>query len=158
MAVADLLKRISSTQQELRSDRGKAYRKLVADVADEREPDASAVANVLQDAGKTVDDLAADVKLLVERRQLSEQAKSISELERKMAAIRKKADAAVEAFKPIQEKHDDELARLDDDFRALHRQLQAAERAKQRLIQTVTDEDLLARKGELSEVLKREAQ
>jgi hypothetical protein len=153
MALAELLKRITATQQTLQVDRLNDYRKLVIEIADEHEPDAVKVAVALSEAGKSVEELSADVEHLIERRCLSKLAKKLPEVERKMLAIRKKSDIAHEAFAKIEEKHDMEMQKLDAQYNALRKEQREGEQAAANLIQSVTDESILARQRELSEAI-----
>jgi hypothetical protein len=153
MALGDLLKRITASQQSLTVDRLKAYRQLIREIANEREPDANKVAMILSEAGKSVEVLAQDVEAFQRRMELSQEANSLPQIERKLTAVQKKIDTAVKAFAKIEEQHEQEIGPLEDELKRLQDARRSGEQARAALVQTVTDEELLAKKTELDRAL-----
>ena len=63
MSIATMIERIVGKQQERQAARAADFRSVVVQIADGKEPDADFVAQVLHEAGKSLDDLQKAVEL-----------------------------------------------------------------------------------------------
>lgn len=113
MGLNDILRAIANRQEQRKRERVDEYEALVEQIADEAgEPEAGYVEDVLQRAGKTVNDLQADVALLLERRRLK---------------------SLVDAEPALKAEHEEILARIDKERAKFFRAREAWHRAHEDL-------------------------
>lgn len=144
MSIASLIERIAGKQRERQAARAADFRSLVARIADGQEPDADTVDRVLQDAGKSLDELRQAVERLHHRRQLREQLDRLPALASERQEIEKQIAAADAALEAAEKKHSETTGPLVARLQQIRELVAAAEAAKRQLADTCTDDALLA--------------
>jgi len=152
MSIATMIERIVGKQRERQAARAADFRELVAQIADGKEPDADFVAQVLHEAGKSLDELKAAVESLQQRRELRQKLDSVPRLMAKWREIEKQIAAADAELEAAEQHHDDVVLPLQGELAELSREIVAGEQARGELQRTCADTELRAR---LNDVLAR---
>jgi chromosome segregation ATPase len=149
MAKQTVLERLQRKLTDRQKRTSATYLEAVRMVADGVEPDADSLAETLRDTGKTLDDLAADVETVRQRRRWADQVAAVPKLQAELAehqaAIAKANTELEEAEKLYEEKTTGPAWRCQQ----IQDELAAADRAKDDLARSCLDGDAL---GELAAV------
>ncbi len=105
MNLTTLFEKIAGKQKQREQARVDDFRGLVRAIAEGQEPDTDRVDAVLQDAGKTLDDLKAAVKWRQNRMAMKAQLDTVPQLEAEKAAIEKKIAKATEILNAAEAKY-----------------------------------------------------
>ena len=144
MSLMTVLERLSNVTTNYRKTCYSDYKSIVVVIADGDEPDTERLRDILLANDKTVDDLQADIKLLLERRELRKQYEALPELrQRKTEAERQIAEADRE-LEAAEQRHAEQTAPFYSQLYDINRAIQAGNSAMRRLFETCNDDELLA--------------
>lgn len=149
MNLATLMDKVIGRQRERQQSRHEAYRTLVAQLADGKEPDAEQVDELLVALGKSLDDLKADVERLEKRREWKAQIDQLPKLGDEQKRLRKQVSAADRELEAAESKHTEITTPLYARLDQIKQAMSAAEDARRRLWDTCADPAIVA---ELKEV------
>ncbi|QDT07715.1 hypothetical protein K227x_61430 [Rubripirellula lacrimiformis] len=144
MSLTSLLEKITNRQRDRPLSKWSAYRSLVANICDGKEPDADKVATVLADNEKTLDELRDDAKLLARRRKLRAEMDAIEPLESEAVKVDRKISEAEQAFETMTAKHEEETSPLyirRNEIKAIRKR---AAQARSELRDSCEDRELVA--------------
>jgi len=150
MSIATVIERIVGKQRERQAARAADFRDVVVQIADGREPDADFVAQVLHEAGKSLDDLQRAVELLQRRRQLRQKLDSLPRLMAKQREIEQQLAAINGDLEAAEKRHEELYYPLQAELNDLRQAIGEAERSKAELHQTCTDPELRARLADVA--------
>ena len=144
MSLMSVFERLSQVATHYKQACYSDYKSIVVAIADGDEPDTERLRDILLANDKTVDDLQADVKLLLERRELRKQYEALPELrQRKTEAERQIAEADRE-LEAAEQRHAEQTAPFYSQLYDINRAIQAGNSAMRRLFETCNDDELLA--------------
>jgi hypothetical protein len=153
MSVMKLLDKIAGRQSARTNRRLADFKELVRAVADGQDPDADLVDGVLNDCGKTVDDLREAVELLVRRRALRASFDALPKIAKEREAVVRQIAAADRALQEAEDRHDEVTAPLYARVQELKQATSDGEQARHDLVQTCSDEALLSQSRDLADRL-----
>jgi hypothetical protein len=145
-----MIERIVGKQRERQAARAADFRGVVVQIADGKEPDTDFVAQVLHEAGKSLDDLQKAVELLQRRRELRRQLDSVPRLMAKRREIETKIAAANHDLEAAEQRHTDVVVPLQGELADLRSDTFAGEQARGELQRTCVDPELLARLADVT--------
>ena len=125
------------------------YKQLVEAIANETEPDADEVERLLDESGKTVDDLQADCIKLSRRMRLKASLDRRPNLEAERARLDEQIAAADRLLEEAEARHDEVTRPLYDQRREIDEALREASKAESDLVRECENVEL---KRELDEV------
>ena len=144
MSLMSVFERLSQVATHYKQACYSDYKSIVVAIADGDEPDTERLRDILLANDKTVDDLQADIKLLLERRELRKQYEALPELrQRKTEAERQVAEADRE-LEAAEQRHAEQTAPFYSQLYDINRAIQAGNSAMRRLFETCNDDELLA--------------
>ena len=144
MSLMSVFERLSQVATHYKQACYSDYKSIVVAIADGDEPDTERLRDILLANDKTVDDLQADIKLFLERRELRKQYEALPELrQRKTEAERQVADADRE-LEAAEQRHAEQTAPFYRQLYDINRAIQAGNAAMRRLYETCNDDELLA--------------
>lgn len=149
MNLTSLMDKVIGRQRERQQSRHEAYRTLVAQLADGKEPDAEQVDELLGALGKSLDDLKADVERLEQRREWKAQLDALPKLADEQKRLGKQVAAADRELEAAESKHTEITAPLYGRLDQIKQAMSQAEDARRRLWDTCSDPAIMA---ELNEV------
>ena len=149
MNLTTLMDKVIGRQRERQQSRHEAYRTLVAQLADGKEPDADEVDELLGALGKSLDDLKADVERLEKRREWKAQIDALPKLADEQKRLGKQVAAADRELEAAESKHTEITPPLYARLEQIKQAMSGAEDARRRLWDTCTDAAIVA---ELKEV------
>lgn len=145
MSLTTILDSIFNKQKERQAARAADFRDIVIQIADGNEPDAEFVAQVLHEAGKSLDDLKKAVELLQRRRQLRQKWDAIPNLTNQRHDVEQQMAEADRELEAAESKHYATMNPLSAQLDQLRAATQEGENAKRELSDTCTDPTLLAK-------------
>jgi hypothetical protein len=145
MPIGALIERIIGKQRDRKASRSADFRSLVSQIADGQEPHADFVAQVLQDAGKSLDDLRKAVEMLEKRREWRKQVDRGPALAAERREIEQQMLAADEILDDAEQRHAETTNPLRTRHLQIGEELTEIDRIKRELANTCADEDLLAK-------------
>ena len=154
MSIATMIDRIVGKQRERQVARAADFRDVVVQIADGKEPDADFVAQVLHEAGKSVEDLRQAVELLHRRRDLRQKLDSVPRLMAQRQEIERKIAAANCDLEAADQRHTEAVVPLQAELADLREQTFAGDQARGELQRTCADPDLLARLADVTAKLQ----
>lgn len=154
MSIATLLEKITKKQKDRYRERQDAFRELVHSVADEREPDADRVEQILFASHKTVEDLQKAVEVLRQRREVRARLDTIPALEAERAKLIKQISAADRALEEAEQKHTITTGPLHARVQQIRDAIRDAAQDRQQMIETCTNQTLVQ---QLADVTARRA-
>jgi chromosome segregation ATPase len=161
MNIATIIERIVGKQRERQAARAADFRDIVIQIADGNEPDAEFVAQVLDEAGKSLDDLKKAVELLQHRRQLRQKWDAIPGLMDQRHDVEQQMAEADRELEAAESKHFATMNPLSAQLDQLRAATQEGENAKRELWNTCSDPALLAKladvRGRLAKAEKETA-
>lgn len=122
------------------------YLEAVRMVADGREPDADDLAETLRDTGKTLDDLAADVSTMRQRRRWADQVAAVPALQAELAEHQATIAAANAELEAAEQRYEEITTGPAWECQRIQDELGAADRARDSLTKSCLDPEAL---GEL---------
>jgi hypothetical protein len=143
---------IETLEQAERDDlqaRNKAWRELVAAVGDESDVDPDRVKAVLQESGKSIQDLKSAVELRKRRKVEAGRIARYQELEQKRPAIQKKIDEAFAKLEAANREYDRVTRPLSYELEDINKAGEQAGAAKDQLRRSCDDPFILARLREI---------
>ncbi len=148
--VTDLLEKI---RRKLKDNAAKAesrFAKLAGQIADGTEPPLATVSETLADSGKTVDDLSQKVSDIRRRRGLQAAMERSKELEQERSQIAAKVAKANQDLEAAERRHNDVTWPLQIRIDELNAAIAEANNARQQLLVSCNDAELLAQLDEVS--------
>jgi chromosome segregation ATPase len=118
-------------------------------IADSDEPDADYVTEVLDECGKSLDDLRLAVELLQERRELKAKLNTVPRLSAERSRIERQIAAADAELEAADKKHAETVYPLQNELEVLKEQVWAGEQARTKLHDTCADPNLRAQLDDL---------
>lgn len=155
MNVTALFEKIAGRQQERQHRRIEDYRELVAAMAVGEVPAAETVERTLADAGKSLDDLRADVEHYQRRMALKAAVAAIPNLDAERRDIDKQIAEADRLLEAAEKRHDETTFPLYERRRAVTEALSEGSRAVTELVLTCNDPDLRRQWDEIQAELHR---
>jgi chromosome segregation ATPase len=149
MAKTTVLERLQRKLGDRQKRTSATYLEAVRMVADGREPDADSLAGVLRDTGKTLDDLAADVETMRQRRRWADQVAAVPKLQAELAEHQATIAAANAELEAAEQRYEELTNPIVWDCQRLQDELAAADRARDSLAKSCLDGEAL---GELAAV------
>lgn len=120
------------------------FQQLVKAIGDGPEPSIDEIRTALAATGRTIDELETAVSRYRRRKSLHERLGSIQEAEAAIVKLEQEALAKVEQFATIEKAHRDAVGTLHGRIDELRQTIAQAEAARQELIDSATDPNLLA--------------
>ena len=148
MGMISLIERIAEKQRARIEKHQASFKQLVAMVADGKEPDVDLVEETLAASDKSLDDLQKAVQLLERRRALRKQFDQEPSFGKERAELEKKIIAADQTFEQAERRHEATIAPLVARMSQVVAGQRQAEQARERLIETCADQDLLTAMAE----------
>lgn len=143
MSIATLLEKITKKQKDRFRERQDEFRQLVHAVADEREPDADRVEEILQASQKTIEDLQKAVEVLRQRREVRARLDTIPTLEAERTKLIKQISAADRALEEAEQKHAITTGPLHARVQQIRDAVRDAANDRKTLIETCTNQTLV---------------
>jgi hypothetical protein len=143
MSLNALIEKVVKKQKERRMALPSEFNELVVKIANGMEPDPDAVAEVLNRADKTPEDLSEAVKLLNTRRQLREQLDALPKLTAERKKIERQIASADAELEAAEKKHAETVYPLQSHIELLKEQIWAGERAETKLLETCSDQNFV---------------
>lgn len=141
---------VSTVLQQRKQARAESYLTFVVQIADGNEPDLDALADMLDSVGKSANDLASDVELILNRRkwkaQLDRQPYWENERSRIHQTIEQEQKRINEAIQRLQAEYSKSYAELTAQEREVSRQIDLCSTSYNKLIETS------GRQNEISEL------
>jgi colicin import membrane protein len=147
--MSQVLEQVAAASARIRKERHGAWAALVLATADADDVDAEAAVETMERCGKSPEDLAADVALVLKRRQLRSAVEAGDRAEAALCRIAADRAAADRAQEEAQRRHQAALAPLAAEEAAARLKASAAGRARRELLQTAPPE-LRGRQADLS--------
>lgn len=143
MGLLDLLSKVRKVQSDRRAEIVASYAGLKAAVADGEEPDPETVARILDEAGKTPEDLAADVEHLLARRKKQEALAGEADARERRRALQAQRDRIEAEFEEARRVYDRAMQENFRDAQAADSDLRRIEEAKQWLATNCRDPQIV---------------
>ncbi len=150
-----LLNKIRNRRETTQRNRIASYLELVRVVGDGKEPDDDDIDRVLDESGKTVDQLATDVETYQRRVRWRDQLDSVETHEARLAEIAEELEAERDLFLKAEQRFNDIAQALGGEKQEIHSALTMANSAHRSLIETSLDETIEERQQALT-VRRRE--
>lgn len=155
---SEFLDALRGRRQERQAKQVSSYRDLVVKLShDEKPPDPQRVEEILDGAGRSLDDLEADVRTESERRELAAVVQGEADAKAGLAAIREERQTAIAGFEAIEAEHRQTLERLETEERRAGAAIRRVEEARQRLreITPAVDEKIAELREQRREAIAR---
>src|SRR5690349_4538350 len=101
-----VLEKVVARQQQRRKSAETGWRKIVVEIADGKEPKPEEIERLLDDSGKTIDNLREDVSKFAERRQLAAAIKAGDGITSEQAKLEQTVAEAAAVLAKAQEAYD----------------------------------------------------
>lgn len=149
MSLTTLFEKIAGKQKQRAKARVNDFRALVRSIGTGQEPDADQVERVLNESGKSLDDLRAAVELYQQRFAMRTLVNSLPKLEAERKEVERQLTKADEALEAAEQQHTETTAPLHGRLEMLRQAMQEAERSRHQLVETCPDEELRERLADL---------
>ena len=140
MSLQDLLQKVTNRQLERQLSHQEAYDELVRDFANETDDlDDSELEAILHNAAKSIEDLKADVELLVSRRQWREIADMEPQIRAERDGLLSETEDEKREFKEAQQAHRRRREAFSIRLNELDAKLHQVDEAKRQLVSTAAE-------------------
>lgn len=146
MAKTTVLERLQRKLGDRQKRTSATYLEAVRMVADGREPDADTLAGVLRDTGKSLEQLAADVETMRQRRRWADQVAAVPKLQAELAEHQATIAKANAELEEAERRYEEITTGPAWECQRIQDELGAADRAKDSLARSCLDPEAL---GEL---------
>jgi predicted nucleic acid-binding Zn-ribbon protein len=149
MTLTTLFEKIAGKQRQREQTRVDDFRALVRSIGTGKEPDADQVDRILNEAGKSLDELRAAVELFQKRHALRTQINALPKLEAERKEVEQKIGRAVEALEAAERLYDETTYPLTGRLEVVKQAIFDAGRARQQMVETCPYPELKAKLHDL---------
>jgi hypothetical protein len=158
MSVTAFFEKLVGLQQQKTQTAIASYRELVTGIATGEEPNPADVERLLSETGKSVDNLRKDVETYQQRMEMKAAVAAVPSLQTERQTLDEQIAAADRALKASEDLHDETTKPLYFRRQQVIAAINEAERARQKLVATCDDPDLLREKEELEAEISKVCQ
>jgi len=144
MSITELLQKVVGKQHKRKASRLTSYRRMIHRIADGDEPPASAVAKLLDEVGKSPEQLREDVELYDRRRKLRQQVDEAERLDAKRPQLEKAIEEADKVLAEAKAEHERATAPFCSQLFDIKKAMKNADNVRRELADTC-EEDVLLR-------------
>lgn len=150
MSISSYFEKITGLELQRRNRRIGSYTDIVVAIAKDQQPSPVEVESILDDVGKTVEELRTDVDKYRRRLQLKALVASLPDVERELADIDRQIKEEDQLLERAESRHDEVTAPLFVRKSALREQRMEASEAGRKLFATCEDPGLLEQQEQLA--------
>ena len=143
MSALSIFEKVTGLQRKREERQDKQYSDIVRSLVMGKEPDPEEVERILLDAGKSVEQLKADVHKGQERMAMHAMANALPKLQKDRKQILKDIDKLDAEFEKLEDQHDDARRPLVHQLKQCDEAIRDAEKAKSQLVETCEDPVLI---------------